>query len=344
MRRFIPFAVGTAALALLAGCENPAPLSAPPVVQQARSAVRNVSQSVTVGNIVLTDLGVLQPGGFARATAINNSGVIVGESGPFPPPCGCTWENGFTHGIVWDPTTQVMTDLGVSMAQYAGGMGSTASAISSNGWIAGSGRDNYWSWEVSVLLFEPPTYTLTALSRALTATDRQIHNYSNGINSSRLIVGSSDSFDAPRAFLWNGAVPGSVPNELMPLDPAGNAVANAINDAGLIVGSSYILGQLHPVRWDASSLTPTDLGLPPGWSGAVASAINDAGLIAGYGRNSAGEEHGFVYDPASRRFTEIGSLGGAGSRAYGINSTGIVVGWAYTSTGQKHPFAWDGAS
>ena len=110
MRRFIPFAVGTAALALLAGCENPAPLSAPPVVQQARSAVRNVSQSVTVGNIVLTDLGVLQPGGFARATAINNSGVIVGESGPFPPPCGCTWENGFTHGIVWDPTTQVMTD------------------------------------------------------------------------------------------------------------------------------------------------------------------------------------------------------------------------------------------
>ena len=352
MRRFLSLLVGTAALAFVSGCENSAVVSPPTTGRVAAgSAVRNTTESVTSGDITLTNLGVMQPNGYAWATAINNSGTIVGTTGPFHACCSEFVQ--VEHGFVWDPTTQLMRDLGVSTLDYAGGIDGSAAAISANGWIAGSGRSNYWSWQVAFHIVDPTTHILTDLRYAPNgATCCWLRNFAQGINSSRFIVGYSNEFGDSRAFLWDGAallndpahVPGSHVYELAPLDASGPAKATAINEAGLIVGEGFAAGVLHPVSWDVSTRLPRDLGLPAAWKGAVAAAINADGYIAGYGSDASGAQRGFLWNPTSHQFTEIGGLPGGGTQVFGLNASRNAVGSSHTLAGRKHAFAWEAAT
>jgi probable HAF family extracellular repeat protein len=118
--------------------------------------------------------------------------------------------------------------------------------------------------------------------------------------------------------------------------------ANGINDAGQVVGSSYVrrddAAVPRPFLYDGSI---HDLGTLGGSSGS-AWAINNAGRIVG-SSSTAGtsQEYAFLYDGLMHN---LGTLpGGIHSRALGINNEDIVVGESYDAQNGKHAFLFDGS-
>jgi probable HAF family extracellular repeat protein len=158
----------------------------------------------------------------------------------------------------------------------------------------------------------------------------------------------------------------------------GYGSAHALNDAGLVAGSSYITGPAgpsdasHAVLWQGSVIS--DLGTLGGvWSAAY--GINNHGTVVGTSALSGNVGyaaffwHNGVMTPlapvsstasaindlgqvvgdinASHAalwtlgvMTDLGTLGGSRSYAYGINNHGQVVGSSDDAAGQTHAFLW----
>ena len=99
-----------------------------------------------------------------------------------------------------------------------------------------------------------------------------------------------------------------------------------LNDAGLVVGYSYLEGNRrgHAFLFDGGQLT--DLGTFGG-SNSVGWAINSFGDVAGYAHVPGDRTmKAFVY--RGGRKVNLGTLGGPFSAAYGINDKGEVVGFS----------------
>ena len=125
-----------------------------------------------------------------------------------------------------------------------------------------------------------------------------------------------------------------------------STTANGINDAGVVVGSSY----LHPV----SGVNPVYTGYvddhgtftylnapgtvtPNGYT--AANGINDAGQIVGdfettYGSNN----QGFLYQDGVFTTIDDPNAGAKGTSAQGINDAGQIVGTYYDGSGNEHGF------
>lgn len=125
------------------------------------------------------------------------------------------------------------------------------------------------------------------------------------------------------------------------------SIANAINDFGVIVGTSEVLIGAPPLRWRAFRYTNgsmTELGALPGLPESTAEDINAAGWIAGSSSNDYDETRPFLWKPG-QGMLDLGHLDNKGyTNAYAINSTGVVVG---TSTrdneagnNRTHAFRW----
>jgi hypothetical protein len=107
--------------------------------------------------------------------------------------------------------------------------------------------------------------------------------------------------------------------------------ANAINDAGIVVGDI----QAVAVRWVVSSsgiAGPEELGTLPGRyadSHQYALAVNGSGVIVGYASSrSHGNEGAFVYTDEMRMQLLPWFLGDTyNGRAVAINDQGIIAGW-----------------
>lgn len=129
--------------------------------------------------------------------------------------------------------------------------------------------------------------------------------------------------------------------------PAGNGVyANAINDAGHIVGSAYIANSTmnipYPFLYDGALHNLGTLG----GTGGGAVGINRAGLVVGESGTPANpgqpiNGHAFLYDGTLH---DLGTLPGQpNSRASGINDAGKIVGASGVSIeGACHAFLYDG--
>jgi probable HAF family extracellular repeat protein len=79
----------------------------------------------------------------------------------------------------------------------------------------------------------------------------------------------------------------------------GDSFAYAINNAGQVVGNSYIGKSLkYPVLWDNNSIKDLNNLIPPksGWVLMGVSDINDKGQIVGYGKIN-GRFHAFLLTP-----------------------------------------------
>lgn len=116
------------------------------------------------------------------------------------------------------------------------------------------------------------------------------------------------------------------------------AVANAISNAGLVVGASETTdGTIDAISFHE---TLRNLGVAsPGDQYSEAFSVNDAGVAAGRSGPSPDDAraalflHGNAYS--------LGTLGGSTSAATDINDSSVVVGFSGLANGAEHAFIYD---
>ncbi len=134
------------------------------------------------------------------------------------------------------------------------------------------------------------------------------------------------------------------------LPPGTSTTDNGINNAGVIVGSSY----QHTITSVTPNVTPVYTGFidsggnitylnAPGTltssGGTYANGINDAGQVVGeYATTWAVNQHGYLYQDNTYTTIDDPNAGSAGTIAEGINNLGAIVGFYYDSSNKVHGF------
>ncbi len=127
--------------------------------------------------------------------------------------------------------------------------------------------------------------------------------------------------------------------DLGALPGLGLSQANAINNAGQVVGVSYDsdYSVWHAFLWQGGAMT--DLGVIPGDLGSRANDINDAGQVVGESRYSASSMHAVLW--ANGSMTSLPTLGGSACSAAGINNGGQIVGTCADASPVSHLVRWE---
>jgi len=279
---------------------------------------------------VITDIGYLTNGvEFSRGYAINDDGVIVGES-----------DNSTSKAFIWD-NVNGMQNLGT-----LGGPSAVATDINNNGEIVGASSDG----TASRPFYRSAAGVMTDLGTLLGTPNSTGRAWA--INEAGVIVGFSRNAanTTSQATLWQeGAI--------ISLGSLGSgeffSQAYALNESLQIVGTS-VAGKINPTSstdlyraflWENGVMI--DLGAHPSnaaWIHSEAKDINDAGQVVGYASQFSGNpsfggaamlwQNGEVYD--------LNKLVGPGSgwnlvAAEGINDHGEIVGYG-TFGGQSRAF------
>lgn len=161
-----------------------------------------------------------------------------------------------------------------------------------------------------------------------------------GLNNLGLAVGASTvgtNHPGPfRAFSFDSKT-GAI-RDLGKLGAPGNeSRAYAVNDAGVIVGSSGAPNAAHAVRFETDGRI-TDLGTLGGsWS--QAADINERGDIVGTSEDAHGSSRAFLI-LANGAMIDLGTLGGSNSWAAAINNKGEIVGTSETADQSSRAFLY----
>ncbi len=262
----------------------------------------------------LVDLGDL-PGGTEQSFGygINNIGDVVGESNV----------TGGVRGFLWSVGNS-LTDVG----DLPGGDNfSTARGINNSGTVVGRSSQG--------------TNTHAFVWDNVNGM-QDIGDFAGGVDSSSAsdinelgqVAGHGFPTNSSRAFLWD-SINGM--QDLGVLSGQSSSLGNALNDSGIVVGSSGNRGFV----WDAVN-GMQDLGdLPGGTDVSVAFDINNSNQVVGASNNADGRV-AIIWDEVSG-LVSLGQLpnGNGWAEARGINDLGQVVGYSRLSGGSFNGFIWD---
>jgi probable HAF family extracellular repeat protein len=209
--------------------------------------------------------------------------------------------------------------------------------------------------------FGNPIYTITNLG----GLDGSSATTGYAVNSSGAVAGwGLNSSGAEQGFVsTSGGLTG------LPFGSGTESYAYGINDAGTVVGNTYIEGQSHGTIWTSTGATDLgantyatainnsgevvgsngqafvaangqleNLAMPSGMNWSSAYGINNGGTVVGDGRLSNGTFRGLIWSPGGS-VTTLGTLGGSSSQATDVNDNGEVVGFASLATGYQHAFS-----
>lgn len=264
-----------------------------------------------------TELAPLAGNSYSAAYAVNDNGVIVGESGDATDAniVAVYWPSGATASVKLTPLA-------------AGN--SAALSINSRGQVVGEAAN---AGGETVPVYWPGT---GAAPVALPLLSGGTGGSAYFVSDDNTIVGESGTTGgAIRAVRWKiapatGAV-GS-PTELAPLSGHVKSVAMGVNKNGVIVGESESAsGEIHTVTWKEGLL----LGIPTGFdvtdlgaSGVSSSgaAINDDGWIVGWSNDNNAAARGALWNAAGTPVTTVNADFAGSGRAMAINRNRYVVG------------------
>ncbi|MCC7409898.1 MAG: hypothetical protein IT442_17660 [Phycisphaeraceae bacterium] len=234
---------------------------------------------------------------YAEAVSVNGAGVAVGYSNMYGPTDNLLGN----RAVRWDASSAVAVELeslGMSASGYAF---SRAEFINDAGVIVGDGfkydaSGVYLGWRG--IRWEGESTEATELGTLGTDVNGLTNSFPNSMNAAGTAVGFATKYDGSgaslgaRAVRWgaSGTAATELPTLGLDVDGVGWAVAEAVNEGGLIVGASarHDLGSSVevPALWtpegrvvDLSSLI-ADGGR---WELGAAADISDEGWIAGLG-------------------------------------------------------------
>jgi probable HAF family extracellular repeat protein len=275
----------------------------------------------------MSDLGNVPNGNTSWATAINDRGQIVGESGYWTGATGDQFGNAFIY------TNGQMTDLGSFGGSYCQAFG-----INIAGQIAG----DYYGVPTGGRYYHAFLYSGGQLTDF--GTNFSYQSMASGINDAGKVVGSywtNSTNDGLGAFLYSHET-------VTCLESFGGRVAEAfgINNSGLVVGySATSSGGTYACLWDASgtTITMTNMNTLSTSRASYALSINNSGQAVGYfyPALSPAIERAFIYNNGS--MMDLNSLitptpGWTLSRASGINDSGWICGYETDGSGQTRAF------
>lgn len=295
--------VGAAACAL-AGCSNDGPTA----VSRQGDMLASTSPSISAATVsslsptATVSFESLSPG-MDRANGINDAGLVVGDYGGNNVATTWTRAGGFRE---------------VRRLDGSAACCSTLTDVNAVGQASG------WSFSnrgISAITWTQSTDAKTDLLVPQRA-------YAAGINNAGDAVGYH--FDLGTRFTAFFKSATGSPVSLIPVSGAANEFAFAINNAGVIVGTSQLITAPNPShatvwsRWDAA---PTDLGTLGGLE-SEARAVNDGGVVVGYSQVAGGARHAMLWTAQTGMVdlhTWPNSCTGP-SEAFGINNLGVIVG------------------
>jgi probable HAF family extracellular repeat protein len=289
----------------------------------------------------LTDLGASV--GASSATAINNNGQIVGAAAITGPPSGGNLSDPYLY------SNGTLTDLG----SFVPSDSSQAYAINSLGQVVGSAGGPFLFSDGTLSELSPVSITARGINTAGTIAGWYVPGGSTGISFGDAFVlqnevltdlGSGDAYGIntsgqiagalvnptfQEAVLWDSNL---TPTFLGFLGTGINSRAFAINDAGQVVGNSYLAGYsgtLHAFLFSDGTMTDIDT-LNSDASSAL--GINNNGVAVGMVDDQPSLGYGsdaFVY--MGGEMMDLNTLIPAGSgllllQANGINDAGQIVG------------------
>ncbi len=255
------------------------------------------------------DLGTLG-GATSYAFSMSDDGVVVGNSQAA--------NSAFSRAFRWTREGG-MQDLGT-----LGGDFSLATAVSEKGVVVGASGTANANSHAFVWTKKAGMVDLGTLPGLFS------QSYATGVSKSTLVIGfSSKTVDdfATHGFAWTRAE-GMVDIGTF----GGDTYPNAVNKAGLVVGTSYTQGNAgsRPFAWTEFG-GMVDLGTLGGNFGEALS-VSDSGMIVGYSYTAGpvSYPHPFAWTDATGMI-DLGTLrNGNGGYALAANDDGVVVG--YTST------------